>query len=209
MAMKTDETTFPAWLPTLVVLAAAIAFIVADPAGLASRFATLEFGIFRALHAAGTPLRTVDSIPAQILLLETVGAALVLLIAARQYSWAIGVALAAALAPQLASLLICVHLDALFDTANASAAILLAAIVGLFARPFGRPEPRGLVMAGRRAPQARAAKAESAAAQAGEVLVLTSLSCGLQRATALARFFESDAAGFMRLAEFVIGAADG
>jgi adenylate cyclase len=202
--MKTDETSFPGWLPTLVVLAAAIAFIVADPADLASRFAALEFGIFRALHTAGTPLRTVDSIPAQILLLETVGAALVLLIAARQFSWTIGVALAAALAAQLSSLLICVHLGALFDTANASAAILLAAIVGLFARPFSKQEPRALVMAGRRPPQAATDKAQSAAAQAGEVLVLTSLSCGLRRASALARFFESDAAGFMRLAESVM-----
>src|ERR1700678_1561673 len=100
MAMKTDETSFPAWLPTLVILAVAIAFIVADPAGLASRFAALEFGIFRALKTTGTPLRIVDSVPAEILFLETVGAALVLLIVARQYSWTIGVALVAALAAQ-------------------------------------------------------------------------------------------------------------
>jgi adenylate cyclase len=204
MAMKTDETTFPGWLPTLVVLAVAIAFLVADPAGLASRFAAPEFGILRALHTTGTPLRIVDSIPAQIVLLETVGAALVLLVAAREFSWAVGVALVAVLAAQLSSLLICAHLGALFDTANASAAILLAAVVGLFARPFGKSGPRALALAARRVPQAPTAKAESAPAQAGEVLVLTSLSCGLRRASALARFFDNDAPGFMRLAESVM-----
>src|ERR1700722_6224119 len=128
MAMNSDETSFPAWLPALVILAVAIAFIVTDPAGLASRFAALEFGVFRALRTAGTPLRIVDSNPAQILFLETVGAALLLLIATRQYLWTVGVALVAALVAQLSSLLLFAHLGALFDMANASAAILLAAL---------------------------------------------------------------------------------
>jgi adenylate cyclase len=207
MAMNSDETSFPAWLPALVILAVAIAFIVADPAGLASRFAALEFGLFRALRTAGPPLRIVDSIPAQILFLETVGAALLLLIAARQYLWIVGVALVAALVAQLSSLLLFAHLGALFDMANASAAILLAALAGLFAQPFGRKQPQSRMMASRRAVEAATGKKESAPsapAQAGEVLVLTSLSCGLRGASALARFFETDAAGFMRLTESVM-----
>jgi adenylate cyclase len=190
----------------MLILAAAIAFIATDPAGLASRFASFEFGAFRALRWAGGSLRWVDSIPAQILLLETIGAALVLLIAARRFSWAIGVAVAGALAAQLASFLLFVHVSALFDTINASAAMLLAAIAGLFAQPFGKIESRSR-MAASLAPHAPSTKAEVAPlAQApkGEALVLTTLSCGLRRAPALARFFENDAPGFMRLVESII-----
>jgi adenylate cyclase len=167
----------------------------------------VEFGVFRALHGGATPLRIVDSVPAQILFLETVGAALILLIAIRQYSAVIGVALVAALAAQLSSLLLCAHLGALFDTANAGTAIVLAAIVALLARPFRKTESRAGAMSGLRVSQATAAKAEDAPAPpapAGEMLVLTSLSCGLRRSSALARFFEGDAAGFMRLAESVM-----
>jgi len=207
MTMNTDETSFPGWLPTLVVLAAAIAFIVADPAGLATRFAAHEFGAFRALYPGGNPLRRVDSIPAEILFLETVGAALVLLIAVRQFSWAMGVAFVAALAAQLSSWLLYLHLGALFDTANASIAILIAALAGLFVRPLRRAEPRNRPKVARHAPQTAPDTAETAPpapAPAGGVLILTSLSCGLRRAAALARLFDGDAAGFLRLAESIM-----
>ena len=205
--MNSDETSIPDWLPTLVTLALAIAFIATDPAGLASRFAALELGTFRALHTNGTPLRVVDSVPAQILLLETTGAALVLLFAARQLKWAIGVAVVTALVAQLSSLLFCAHLNVLFDTANASAAVLFAAIVGLLAQPLRKKSPRARTMAGLRPAETLAVKTESsgpAPVRAGEVLLLTSLACGFRRASALARFFEGDAAGFMRLTESIM-----
>ncbi len=207
MAMDTNETSFPGWLPTLVVLALGIAFIVADPAGLATGFAAHEFRVFHALHAGANPPRPVNSIPAQILILEAVGAALVLLVAIRQFSWVIGVALTTALIAQLSSWLFYVHLSALFDTANASFVIVLAAIAGMFAEPFRDSETRPRVMIRRRAPQTVPAAPQSAPTvppPAGDVLVLTTLSCGLRRASALRRFFDDDAAAFLRLVESVM-----
>jgi adenylate cyclase len=100
-----------------------------------------------------------------------------------------------------------VHLGALFDMANASAAIVLAAIAGLLARPFGRSEPRVRVATGRRVTRSGSAKPESAIVaptSTGEVLALTSLHCGLRHPSTLARSFDSDAGGFMRLAESVM-----
>lgn len=207
MAMNTDETSFPGWLPTLLVLALAVAFIVADPAGLATRFATHEFDAFRALHPPANPPRLVDSIAAQILFLEAVGAALLLLLAVRQFSWVVAVALVTAFAAQASSWLLYVHLGALFDTANASLAIVLAAITALLVEPFREAEPRTRMTARRRAAPAEPiapGPAPVAPAPAGEVLVLTTLACALRRASALGRFFDDDAAGFMRLVESVM-----
>lgn len=208
MAMNRDETSFLGWLPTLLVLALAVAFVVADPAGLATRFATHEFDAFRALHPEVNPSRSVDSTAAQILFLEAVGAALLLLIAVRQLSWVIGVALIAAIAAQASSWLLYVHLGALFDTVNASLAIVLAAIMALLVEPFRDVEPRSRRLAANRdAMQAEPVVAEAAPViptPVGEVLVLTSLACRLRRASALGRFFDDDAAGFIRVAESVM-----
>jgi adenylate cyclase len=63
------------------------------------------------------------------------------------------------------------------------------------------------VKVGGRAPESTSAKAESAPAappQAGEVLVLTSLACSLRHPSTIARFFEGDALGFLRLAESIM-----
>jgi adenylate cyclase len=205
--MNSDETSFPGWFPTLAVVAVAIAFIVADPAGLASRLATHEFGLFRALHATAGIARPVDSIPAQVLFLEAIGTALVLLISLRRYAWVVGVALVSALAAQASSWLLYIHLDALFDTANASLAIVLAGITALLVEPFCENEPRRRVTIRRRTPPAEPAGLQSPApvpTPVADALVLTSLSCSLRHAPALGRIFDGDVAGFMRLVESVM-----
>jgi adenylate cyclase len=202
--MNTDDMPVPGWLPTLVVLALAIAFVVADPAGLTSAIAVDEFGLFRALHTSASPLRAIDSIPAQILLLEAVGAAIVLLIGERQFRWALIAAGATALVAQLISFLLFVNLDTLFDTANAGIWILLIAASGFYMHLFRVPEPRRRVAAIRRAAEPVPATEEQtmpAAPPMGETLLLTSLSCGLRNAPSLARTYDGNPTGFVRLLE--------
>ena len=95
----------------------------------------------------------------------------------------------------------------MFDTANASLSVLLTVIAGLFSQASRKPEPRTRAAVARPAAQAEPAAAETAPprpAPAGETLALTSLSCGLRRASVLARFHDADATGFMRLAESVM-----
>lgn len=206
MAIKSDQPLFPGWLPTLLVLALAVAYIAADPGALATRFATHVFDLFRALHPRTNPL-LVDSVPVQILFLEGIGTALLLLISARQYSWVVAVALVTAFAALTSSWLLYVHLGVLLDTANADLAIVLAALTALLAEPFSEGEPRSRATVKHRAGEARAfasGAGMTAPPLEGEVLVMTSLSCGLQRISALVRSFENDAAAFMRLADSIV-----
>ena len=207
MAMDINETRFPSWFLPLLVLAVGIAFIAADPAGLASGLAAHEFRIFRALHESGNQPRPIDSIPAEILILEAAGAALVLLVAIRQISWVIGLALATVLIAQVSSWLFYVHLGALFDTANASFVILLTAIAGIFVQPAGPARRRTPSMVRRLASQSAPAEPDQPAIvpqPAGDVLPLTTLFCGLRRPAALRRFFDDDNAAFLRLVESVM-----
>lgn len=201
--MDSGEQTFPSWLVTIVILALAIAFVAVDPAGLASRFAALELGSFRALRPLAV-VRSVDSVPAQILLLETVGAALAMLVAVRQLVWTLVVAIVAALLAQLASLLIYAHLNVAFDMANAGVGLVFAAIAGVIACAAGRAPPRRLLAETRPSPApviaaARTDEAPSAPPMGAEIM--SSLACGVFRLPELAQAFGPDGAGLVRLVE--------
>ncbi|MGH6888369.1 MAG: hypothetical protein ACREHF_04095 [Rhizomicrobium sp.] len=204
--MHSSENPFPSWLVTIVVLALAIAFVAVDPAGLASGFAARELGAFRALDPLSV-VRTVDSLPAQILLLETVGAALAMLIAVRQLVWALAVSIVAALVVQLASLLIYAHLHVAFAMANAGAGLVLAAFAGAIARAAGPDRAPRRILAETR-PQPAPVPA-AAAGDAPQVSVLgaetmTSLACSVFRLPTLARAFGSDGSGLVRLVETAV-----
>lgn len=203
--MNSGENSFPPWLVAIVVLALAVAFVAVDPAGLASGFTAGELRLFHALQPLAV-IRSVDSLPAEILLLEIVGAALVMLIAVRQLVVTIAVAIGAALLAQLASLLIYAHLHVAFELANAGAGLVLSALAGALACAANpervpklsetRPKPAT-------APSAAAAEAEPTPVLGAETM--TSLACGVFRLPALAESFGSDGAGLVRLVETAMG----
>lgn len=204
--MTSGDTSFPAWLVTIVVLAVAIAFVAVDPAGLASGFAGREMGLFRALDPIAV-IRDASSIPAQILLLEIVGAALALLIAARRPLLAIVVAVAAAVVAQIVSLLVYAHLHVAFELANAGAGLVVAALAGAMAC-LAAPERSARLAATKPRPTApvAAAASETPPASVLGAETMTSLSCSLLRLPALAESFGSDGQGLLHLVETAIGA---
>ncbi|HEY3777019.1 MAG TPA: hypothetical protein VGL35_03075 [Rhizomicrobium sp.] len=201
--MDSGENSFPTWLATIIVLALAVAFVAVDPAGLASGFATLEFDAFRALRPLAV-VRNIDSAPAQILLLETVGAALAMLVAARQLVWTLVVALVAALLAQLASLLLYAHLHVYFDMANAGAGLVLSALAGVIAHiSGGREAPPRLLVEPKTltAPAPATAVGEPPPVPAMGAETMTSLACAALRLPALAQSFGADNTGLVRLVE--------
>jgi adenylate cyclase len=206
--MNSGEYHFPSWLVAIVVLALAVAFVAVDPAGLASGFAAQEMGAFHRLDPLAVT-RSVDSVAAQILLLETVGAALALLIAVRQPVWAVAVAIVAAILAQLASLLIYAHLHVAFDMTNSGAGLVLAALAGAIAYAVGPERAPRRILAETRpslvpAPEGSAGDAAPAPVLGAETM--STLACGIFRLPALAQSFGSDGTGLVRLIETAMGA---
>jgi len=193
---------FALWLVPLAVVAAAIVFVVADPGGFATRLGELEFDAFRRLRPPSVPLKPLVSLPAQVLFLELCGAALAFLLAWRRVFWALAFAIAAVAAAQGLTSVLFAEARGLFDSASACAALLLAAASGLVIHAFASKEER------RRAPAQRNGATEPAPLRENgggirdpQSRIVTSLACGLRRAPRLARSFDGDTAGLIRLIE--------
>jgi adenylate cyclase len=188
---------YQVWLLPLAIVAVAIAFVAFDPFSLETRFAQLEFDLFRQLAPPGGAATSVSSIAAQILFLEIFGTALAILFAFRQALWAVALAVLAVAAAQGASWFLYARHGILCDTATASASLLAAAFAGIVGSLLARRRRRG----GGPVVQKPADDRGRSLHPAIDSRLVASLSCGLRRAPEIAGAFAGDAAGFTRFVE--------
>ncbi|HEY2445254.1 MAG TPA: hypothetical protein VGI20_05890, partial [Rhizomicrobium sp.] len=131
--MDLRSRPFTDWATPLAFLAVAIAFIAADPAHLALRLAEWEIHAWRGIRNSASAPHLPGFLFGQLLFLAPAGAALTLLFALARLAWAGAFALTAIAAVQAASWLQFANGRELFDSANASVALLLVAGVGYLA----------------------------------------------------------------------------
>ena len=128
--MNTETRPFTDWALPLAILAVAVAFIIVDPAHLALRLANIELDAWRAIEMTGATPRIPAFLMTQAAFLAPAGAALTLLLARGRLFWAGAFTAMMIAMMQGASWVAYANGRTLLHTANASAALLLAAGAG-------------------------------------------------------------------------------
>ena len=200
--MNTETRPFTDWALPLAILAVAVAFIIVDPAHLALRLANIELDAWRAIEMTGATPRIPAFLMTQAAFLAPAGAALTLLLARGRLFWAGAFTAMMIAMMQGASWVAYANGRTLFDTANASAALLLAAGAGCCAlaitgRREAAIEPRTF---------STGAGGDSAAESSStpESRAITTLACGLRGVSQLAESYSGDAADFTRVMNAVM-----
>jgi adenylate cyclase len=201
--MNAETRQFTDWALPLAILAVAVAFIIVDPAHLAMRLANFELDAWQANLTTGATPRAPAFLMTQSAFLAPAGAALTLLLARGRLLWAAVFTVMAIAVMQGASWITYASGRQLFDTANASAALLLAAGAGYCAFAIaGRREVAiepltfSTGEGGEREGETSSVPRESRA--------MTTLACGLRGVSQLAESYAGDAADFARLLNSVM-----
>ena len=186
--MITETRPFTDWALPLAILAVAVAFIIVDPAHLALRLANIELDAWRAIEMTRATPRTPAFLMTQAAFLAPAGAALTLLLARGRLFWA-GAFTVMMIAMMQGAGWVSYERANPFDTANASAALLLAAGAGCCAFAItGRREaaiepPTFSTGAGGDSAGESSSAAESRA--------ITTLACGLRGISQLAQSYSA------------------
>ncbi|HWE05565.1 MAG TPA: hypothetical protein VG274_02585, partial [Rhizomicrobium sp.] len=201
--MNTETRPFTDWALPLAILAMAVAFIIVDPAHLALRLANFQLDAWRAIEARRATPITPAFLMTQAAFLAPAGATLTLLLARGRLFWAGAFTVTMIAMMQGASWIAYASGRTLFDTANASAALLLAAGAGYCAfaitgRREAAIEPRTFLIGGGEEPAGEPSTAP------GESRAITTLACGLRGVSQLAESYSGDIADLTRVVNAVM-----
>ena len=196
--MDAETRPFTDWALPLAILAVAIAFIIVDPAHLAMRLAFLELRAWQAIGATASAPIGPAFLETQVAILAPAGAALTLLFARQRLLLACSLTIAAIAVAQGTSWFEYASGRPFFDSANASAALLLAAGAGFFAFAVGGRRESAAAAQGFPPGALREDGGEIQPAP-GESRAMTTLACGLRRISQLAESCSGDAAELARI----------
>jgi adenylate cyclase len=200
--MNTETRPFTDWALPLAILAVAVAFIIVDPAHLALRLANIELDAWRAIEMSGATPRIPAFLMTQAAFLAPAGAALTLLLARGRLFWAGAFTAMMIAMMQGASWTAYASGRTLFDTANASAALLLAAGAGCCA--FAITGRREAAIEPRTFSTGAGEDSAGESSSAPESRAITTLACGLRGVSQLAESYSGDAADFARVVNAVM-----